>query len=120
MHIEVVFALPERQELVAVELEEGATVADAIERSSIAALFPEHDIGRLPVGIWGRMVERDHVLEDGDRVEIYRPLAIDPREQRRALAAKGKSMGAADKPEKTGRGSNRIFRRKLQARSQPH
>lgn len=103
MHVEVVFALPERQALIPVELEEGATVAEAIERSAIAAHFPEHDIGGLPVGVWGRLVERDHRLEDGDRVEIYRPLRIDPREQRRALAAAGKSMGAGDKPGNTER-----------------
>lgn len=102
MHIEVVFALPERQELLSLELEAGATVADAIARSDVAALFPEHDLGRLPVGIWGRVVERDQPLEDGDRVEIYRPLAIDPREQRRALAAQGKSMGAADDAKESG------------------
>lgn len=101
MQIEVVFALPERQELVTVELEEGATVADAIERSAIAELFPGHEVRALPVGVWGRVVDRGHVLEEGDRVEIYRPLAIDPREQRRALAAEGKSMGAADKPKQS-------------------
>lgn len=93
MQIEVVFALPRRQELVTIELDPGASVADAIARSGIAELFPNQQIERCAVGIWGRVVDRDHPLVDGDRVEIYRPLEIDPREQRRALAAEGKSMG---------------------------
>lgn len=92
--VEVVFALPERQELVALTIPAGASVADAIELSGIAGKFPEHDLAACRVGIWGRLVDRDRLLDDGDRVEIYRPLAIDPREARRKLAAEGKSMGA--------------------------
>ena len=95
LRIEVVFALPERQELIAVLLDKGATVADAIEQSSIGSAFPEWDFRRCAVGIWGRLVERDRLLQPGDRVEIYRPLTIDPREARRALAAEGRSMGKA-------------------------
>lgn len=93
--IEVVFALRERQELVTVRLENGATVADAIERSAMQSLFPEWDLGTCTVGIWGQPAERSRLLQPGDRVEIYRPLIIDPREARRALAAEGKSMGKA-------------------------
>lgn len=91
--VEVVFALPERQELAAVELDEGATVAQAIEKSRIADRFPDQDLGKCEVGVWGRVVGRDHRLRDGDRVEIYRPLLIDPQKARRELAAEGKSMG---------------------------
>lgn len=93
--VEVVFALPDRQVLVVLELGEGATVAEAIERSGLAAEFPAEAIEALPVGIWGRVTARDHVLADGDRVEIYRPLEIDPREARRRLARVGKTMRAA-------------------------
>lgn len=91
--IEVVFALPERQSLVGLAIPAGATVGEAIELSGIADEFPEHDLSACRTGIWGRFVERDHVPEDGDRIEIYRPLRIEPREARRRLAAEGKSMG---------------------------
>lgn len=93
--VEVVFALPRRQALVTVTLEEGATVSDAIAQSSLSSLFPDWDIGKCAVGVWGRIAARDQRLQQGDRVEIYRPLLIDPREARRALAAEGKSMGTA-------------------------
>ena len=101
LRVEVVFALPDRQVLVAVELDPGGTVAQAIEKSSISDAFPDYDLSACQVGIWGQVVKRDHVLRDGDRVEIYRPLAIDPQKARRQLAAEGKSMGHA--PDKPGR-----------------
>ncbi len=91
--VEVVFALPDRQELLRVALRPGSTVAEAIDASAIADRFPDRDFDSCAVGIWGRLVERDQALEDGDRVEIYRPLEIDPRDARRKLAAQGKSMG---------------------------
>ena len=93
LRIEVVFGLVERQVLLAIEVDAGTTVGAAIEESGIAGRFPDHDLASLTVGIWGRPVERDAELADGDRIEIYRPLEIDPREARRRLAAEGKSMG---------------------------
>ena len=95
--IEVVFALPDRQALVTVIVDEGATVADAIARSSLDAAFPEWNLDDCAVGIWGRPVVRDRTLQQGDRVEIYRALQIDPREARRKLAVQGKSMGSPRK-----------------------
>jgi putative ubiquitin-RnfH superfamily antitoxin RatB of RatAB toxin-antitoxin module len=92
IRVEVVFALPELQVLVALELNDGATVAEAIERSGLGQQFPDEAIDALPVGIWGRVTARDQVLADGDRVEIYRPLEMDPREARRQLAQAGKTM----------------------------
>lgn len=83
MNVEVVFALPETQLLVAVELDKGATVQDAIDASGLNERFPDDQLNALPTGIWGQPVERDRALSDGDRVEIYRPLAMDPREARR-------------------------------------
>jgi hypothetical protein len=91
--VEVVYALAERQELIGIAIASGATVGEAIDRSDIAKRFPEQDLSACTLGIWGRLVNRDHVLQGGDRVEIYRPLNIDPREARRKLAAEGKSMG---------------------------
>ena len=86
MQVEVVFALPDRQVLEALEVENGATVAEAIARSGIARRFPETDLSELQVGVWGRTVDRSRVLREGDRVEIYRPLEMDPREARRLKA----------------------------------
>nr|MDJ0906807.1 RnfH family protein [Woeseiaceae bacterium] len=86
VHVEVAFAAPDRQELVALELEQGATVADAILESGLQALFGQVDFGALQAGIWGRVVDRETVLADGDRVELYRPLERDPMEARRELA----------------------------------
>jgi putative ubiquitin-RnfH superfamily antitoxin RatB of RatAB toxin-antitoxin module len=86
MQVEVAFALPERQFLQSVELADGGTVADAIARSELAQAFPEIEIEQLQTGVWGRLAERNHVLVDGDRVELYRPLEMDPREARRLKA----------------------------------
>ena len=92
LSIEVVATTPERQVLLEMQVEEGATVADVIETSQILRRFPTLDTGSLKFGIWGRVVERDHPVCDGDRVEVYRPLAIDPREARRQRALLGKTM----------------------------
>ena len=92
INVEVVFALPERQALVAIQLAQGATVADAISASGLAERFPDDRLEKLPTGIWGRPAGRDRVLEAGDRVEIYRELEIDPKEARRRLAEVGKTM----------------------------
>ena len=86
IHIEVVYALREVQALIALELEDGATARQAVERSGLVARFPDIDPARMRVGIFGRVMEADTVLRDGDRVEIYRPLEADPKAARRARA----------------------------------
>ena len=86
IRVEVVFATPERQELVALELQAGSTVAEAIRESRLQAVFSAADFDELQTGIWGRVVERSTALREGDRVELYRPLERDPREARRELA----------------------------------
>jgi putative ubiquitin-RnfH superfamily antitoxin RatB of RatAB toxin-antitoxin module len=86
MRIEVAFALPDRQFLECIDVGEGATVADAIRQSGLARRFPEVDIEKLEAGVWGRPARRDRVLAEGDRVEVYRPLEMDPREARRLKA----------------------------------
>ena len=91
--MEVAYAEPARQFLERLELPAGATVAEALARSGLARAFPTLALADAPVGVWGRPVGRDRVLEDGDRVEVYRPLAMDPREARRRLAAHGAAMG---------------------------
>ncbi len=84
--VEVVLATPARQVLLAVKVEAGATVEDAIAASGIAARFPELAVEEMAVGIWGKPVGRESTVAGGDRIEIYRPLEIDPREARRQRA----------------------------------
>jgi len=84
--VEVVLAMPDRQELVSLEIEAGTTLAEAISLSGVAEKFEgfEPDLDR--VGIFGHRAPPDQVLEPGDRVEIYRPLLADPKEVRRRRA----------------------------------
>jgi putative ubiquitin-RnfH superfamily antitoxin RatB of RatAB toxin-antitoxin module len=89
LSVEVVLATPDLQVLLAVIVDEEATVADAIAASGIAARFPIFDLDEMPVGIWGKPVARDSRVREGDRVELYRPLEIDPREARRKRAQAG-------------------------------
>jgi putative ubiquitin-RnfH superfamily antitoxin RatB of RatAB toxin-antitoxin module len=93
LRIEVVYALPARQALVALEVEAGATVQHAIDRSGIAERFPGQNMAVRAVGIWGQLVGRQYAVRDGDRIEIYRELLVDPRHARRRLARAGKTMG---------------------------
>jgi putative ubiquitin-RnfH superfamily antitoxin RatB of RatAB toxin-antitoxin module len=99
MKIEVCYALADRQELVAVNLPDGATVIQAIEASGLLQKYPEIDPGGAnKLGVFAKLAKADAVLRDRDRVEIYRPLIADPKEVRRQKAAEGKVMkrGAAE------------------------
>jgi len=89
--VEVVYARPERQELVELEVPAGTTAGEAVRRSGLAGEGGETQPG--DIGIFGEHVEVDRKLEDGDRVEIYRPLIADPKEVRRELARQGRTMG---------------------------
>jgi uncharacterized protein len=88
IHVTVAFALPERQEVLALELPEGSTIADAIAAARIAERFPGLDMATLKTGIWSREASLATALRDTDRVEVYRPLAADPKETRRSRALK--------------------------------
>lgn len=92
IHVEVVYALQNRQKSVSVQLPSGALVRDAVERSGLIAEFPEIDLAVNKFGIWNKLAKADAVLRDKDRVEIYRPLIADPKEVRRQRAAEGKVM----------------------------
>ncbi len=86
MRVEVAYARPDRQRLVTVELAAGATARDAVRASGLVDEFPEIDVERARLGVFGRACADDTVLRAGDRVEIYRPLQIDPKEARRRRA----------------------------------
>jgi uncharacterized protein len=78
LRIEVVRALPQRQDLVALELEAGATVRTALAAAGLTTVHA--------VGIYGRRATLDTRLADGDRVEVYRPLQAEPQAARRRRA----------------------------------
>ncbi|MDR8016952.1 RnfH family protein [Ectopseudomonas guguanensis] len=91
--IEVVYALAERQKLLRLSVPVGTTVREAALRSGIQQFFPELDLKQAPLGIFGKAVSKpeERVLEEGERVEIYRPLIADPKEVRKQRAAKAKA-----------------------------
>lgn len=93
IRVEVAYALPQRQELVALLLDEGATVRDAIEASGLLRKYPDIEPdGRNKLGVFAKLVKPDTVLRDRDRVEIYRPLIADPKAVRKKRADEGKAM----------------------------
>ena len=72
--------------VLAVEVEEGATLREAIARSGVLEQCPEIDLAVNGVGVFGRARGLDQRVAGGDRVEIYRPLPVDPKEARRRRA----------------------------------
>ena len=89
---EVAYALKDKQVILRVEAEQELTAMEAIKTSGILDSFPELDEGNLKLGIFGKVTKPDAVLQQGDRVEIYRPLIADPKEARKKRAAEGKTM----------------------------
>ena len=88
LRIEVVYAAPGCTARHAIEVEEGATVRDAIEQSGVLARCPEIDLARNRVGIHGKLASLATRLSDLDRVEILRPLQVDPQTARRGRASR--------------------------------
>lgn len=91
LQVEVVYALPERQTILAIEVEQGTTVRQAVVASGIRDMHPEIDLDSADFGIWSERVTPDYCVSDGDRIEIYRPLIVDPKLMRRQRARQGKS-----------------------------
>ena len=83
IRVEVVYALADAQTIIAVELEQGARVADALAAASLQGELPVTTPG---LGVWGVPASRDTELRDCDRVEIYRELVADPKQARRQRA----------------------------------
>ncbi len=86
IRVEVIYALAERQQLVALDVPPGTTAEQAVERSGLRQRFPAMVVDPAALGIFSRKVPADTVLQEGDRVEIYRPLVADPKEVRRQRA----------------------------------
>lgn len=85
--VEVVYALPQHQFVTTLQLPLESTVKDAIEQSGILEQFPEINLSNNKIGIFSQRVSLERQLSAGDRVEIYRPLQVDPKQKRRNLAA---------------------------------
>ena len=90
--IEVAYALPKNQLIIPIKMKAGTTAEEAIKASGIMKKFPEIDLAKNQIGIFGKLTQLDHVMRERDRIEIYRPLIADPKEIRRQRAADGKVM----------------------------
>ncbi|HEY0562613.1 MAG TPA: RnfH family protein [Methylophilus sp.] len=98
--VEVAYALPAQQLIIPLNVVEGCTVEQAVKKSGILNKFPEIDLTKNQLGIFGKLTKHDAPLRHLDRIEIYRPLIADPKEVRRQRAADGKIMkkGGGDTP----------------------
>jgi len=83
INVEVVYARPDQAHLVSLMIPSGSTIMRAIQVSGVLQHCPEIDLTVNKVGIFGRVRDLDEVLKEGDRVEIYRSLSVDPKEARR-------------------------------------
>ena len=86
MRIEVAYATAERQVVVALDVDAGATVETALQRAARHEAFRGLNVNDMPVGVYGQPVDRGRLMRPGDRVELYRPLLLDPKEARRRRA----------------------------------
>jgi putative ubiquitin-RnfH superfamily antitoxin RatB of RatAB toxin-antitoxin module len=99
IRVEVAFALADKQALIALDVEPGTTMFDAVLRSRIAEQFPGLiDPEKIPMGIFSKIEPnpRARVLNDGERVELYRPLVADPNDSRKERAQKAKQRKAVE------------------------
>lgn len=89
MRVEVAYALPNRQSIIALEVEPSCTALEAAQRSGIDREYPEINWQSAVLGVFGKVLDApaQYALSEGDRVEIYRPLLIDPKVVRKQRAA---------------------------------
>lgn len=88
IQVEVVYALPEKQTVLSIDIEPSEDIQSAIKKSGILDKYPEIDLKKNAVGIFNQKARLTDLMHDGDRIEIYRPLTADPREIRRQRAAR--------------------------------
>ncbi|MBR9865862.1 MAG: RnfH family protein [Oceanospirillales bacterium] len=91
--VEVAYALPNEQKIIALQVAEDCSAYEAVVQSRIAEMFPQIDIENDPMGIFGKAIAdpKHYILKPGQRVEVYRPLIADPKEIRARRAAKAKA-----------------------------
>jgi putative ubiquitin-RnfH superfamily antitoxin RatB of RatAB toxin-antitoxin module len=88
IEIEVAYALPKSQILECLKVPFGTTVAQAVQLSGICKKIPEIQPDNKNLGVFGKLVKPETVLRNHDRVEIYRPITVDPKEKRRKRVEK--------------------------------
>ena len=90
IEIEVAYALPDKQKIYGLSVESGTTALEATKRSPLSNDFKNVDLDNAKMGIFGQTIKspNTHVLQSGDRVEVYRPLIADPKAARRKRAEK--------------------------------
>jgi uncharacterized protein len=88
IRIEIVYAEQPRSIVKSLTVPEGALLADALRLAALDAEFQGLDLANATVGIYGTVVSRDRILKEGDRIEIYRPLAEEPKLARRKRASR--------------------------------
>lgn len=98
VRVEVAVAWPELQVLIPLTLAAGSTAGDAIEASGLRSRFAGIEIRPDRIGVFSKPCAPDRVLDDGDRVEIYRPLRVDPKVARRLAAATARDSKALQSP----------------------
>lgn len=96
LSIEVCYARPDAQTLIALTLPAGATVRDALAASGMTTRHPEIDPATAKVGVFGKLATLDTPLADHDRVEIYRPLIVDPKLARQRRVEKTRRAGSIE------------------------
>lgn len=96
IRVEVAYAKPDQQCIVPVQVEAGSTIEMAIQQSGILEEFPEINLSKQKVGIFSKLRQLSDLANDGDRIEIYRSLILDPKEGRRVKAKKIKSYPGYD------------------------
>ena len=83
--IELVYGDRQSQTLLTIDIEEGQTIAEVLQKNLLHI-----DLEKTAIGVWGTIVNADYKLKENDRIEIYRPLLIDPKEERRKRGVKAK------------------------------
>lgn len=99
--VELIYALPNEQNLQVITVTSGTNVKQAIEASGILDKYPEIDLEKTKVGIFSKVTKLDEKLRDGDRIEIYRPLIADPKEMRRLKAQQKKEQEKKEQEKKS-------------------
>jgi putative ubiquitin-RnfH superfamily antitoxin RatB of RatAB toxin-antitoxin module len=94
IRVEIVYAEPHRALVKALSLAEGSCIADALRLAALDPDFNGVDLVNSPLGVFGRAAGKEYVLQEGDRIEIYRPLAADPKAARRFRVQQARKKAA--------------------------